>query len=282
MDKSTRFGRRTFLVGAAVATGGILSPAVLAADSAPSTGLTLQRLTWAGLKLEFGSVALFVDAINPDPQNGRTGPDLRTRAARSFALVTHHHLDHCDPAALAPLLGQNGYLVANEPVLAQFDHRSLNVQPTRIYEPVFLSRGGGEFVAWSVPASDGLGSPQFSWVIDVGGKRVIHCGDSAWHGGWWDIGRAYGPFDVAFLPINGFHQVGGRFREAPEAMSLTPEQAVHAARALGAHLAVPIHFGGPSDTAYREEPDALARFVREAAAQSVRIRTLEPGASLTL
>jgi L-ascorbate metabolism protein UlaG (beta-lactamase superfamily) len=281
--QNMRIGRRAFLGAAAAASGGVFSPGALARDAGPApAGLVLERLAWAGLRLEFGSVALFVDAINPDPQSGRPGPSLQTHAARSFALVTHHHPDHCDPAALAPLLGTTGYLVAQESVLAQFDHRSLNVQPTRTFEPVFLSRGAGEFVAWAVPASDGLGSPQFSWVIDAGGKRIIHCGDTAWHGGWWDIGRAYGPFDVAFLPINGFRQTGGRFREAPAAMSLTPEQAVHAAKILGANLAVPIHFGLVPDASYTEEPDALARFVREASAQSVRVRTLAPGESLSL
>jgi L-ascorbate metabolism protein UlaG (beta-lactamase superfamily) len=257
--------------------GGI--PAAKAETGA--SGLTAERLTWAGLKLEWGPVALFIDAVNPDPP-GRPGPALQTRAARSFALVTHHHPDHCDPAALASVLGRSGYLVAHEAVLDMFDHRSVNVQPARTFEPVFLSRGGGEFVAWCVPAADGLGSPQFSWVIDGGGKRVIHCGDTAWHSGWWDIGRAYGPFDAAFLPINGFRQTGGRFREAPEAMSLTPEQAAHAAKLLRAEVAVPIHFGAPPDPDYVEEPNALARFIRAAAAQSVRVRSLAPGESMAL
>jgi len=71
----------------------------------------------------------------------------------------------------------------------------------------------GPFSVIALPASDGLGSPQVSWLIEADGKRVIHCGDTLRHGAWWDVVPAV----------------------------MTAEQAVEAARALQARLLVPIH-----------------------------------------
>ena len=249
----------------------------LAAGAPATAGMKVQRLAWAGVRLQVGAVAVFVDAIAPNPQIGIAGPELANPGTRAFALVTHHHGDHCDPAGLKPVLGEHGYLVAHDETARLFDNRIVNVQAARMHEPVFLSRGAGEFVARCVPAIDGLGGPQVSWVIEGGGKRVIHCGDTGWHGGWWNAARAYGPFDAAFLPINGFRQTDGMFTHVEQPMSLTPEQASLAARILGARAIVPIHFGGPADPGYVEEPQALARLTAAAAGCGVAIKTMAVG-----
>ncbi len=245
------------------------------------TSINIQRLAWAGVKLELDDTALFIDATAPNAGAGAPGPALTSSAKRRFALVTHHHGDHCDPVALKPVLGEQGYLVTHDEVVRYIDNRIVNVQPVRFHEPVFFSRGSAVFVARCVPASDGLGSPQVSWIVEGGGKRIIHCGDTLWHGGWWDIARAYGPFDLAFLPINGFRQIEGRFTDSGQVMSMTPEQAASAAKVLGARLVVPIHYGAPKSPDYIEEPGALDRFVKATAAAAI-LRIMRPGDTFTL
>ena len=248
---------------------------------AQRVSVVAQRLAWAGIKLERPDVALFIDATAPDPPDA-PGPALATIAKRAFALVTHAHGDHCDPEALKPVLGPNGYIVAHEDVARFINPHGVVVQPVRYHEPVFLSRGGGEFVAWCVPASDGLGSPQVSWVADAGGIRVIHCGDTMWHGAFWDIARAYGPFAVAFLPINGMRQTVGRYADVTEPMSMTPEQAAAAARTLNADLAVPIHYGSRSNPSYVEVERPAERFAQEMNRLDRKARVLTPGETLQL
>ena len=160
--------------------------------------------------------------------------------------------------------------------------QGIQVQPVELHEPVFFSRSSAELVARAVPAADGLGHPQFAWVIDGGGKRIIHCGDTLWHGYWYEIARAYGPFDAAFLPINGFRQVGGRFIDSGVPMSLTPEQAVSGATILGVRLVVPIHYGNTADKNYFEVADPEANFLRAASARGVATKVLHPGEYLEL
>ena len=139
--------------------------------------------------------------------------------------------------------------------------------------------GRGRQRVFAVPASDGLGSPQVSWVINGGGRRVFHAGDTQVHGHFWNIGRAYGPFDLAFLPINGFRQTLGRATRVPAPMSLTPEQAVDVAQILGARRVVPIHYGNAGQ-GYAEVPDAIGVFVKTAKAARLAHTVLAPGATL--
>jgi L-ascorbate metabolism protein UlaG (beta-lactamase superfamily) len=210
------------------------------------------------------------------------GPPLQSNGTRAYALVTHHHGDHCDPKALAPLLGESGYLVCYEETGRYVDTRLVRTHFVRLYEPVLLSRDGGEFAAFAVPAVDGLAAPQVSWVLNCGGKRLIHCGDTLWHGYWWDIARAYGPFDVALLPINGFRNPQGRFTDEGMPMGMTPEAAAAAAHILRARVAIPMHYGITGDPSYLEEADPLARFIAAARAKQITVNALKPGEDLLL
>jgi L-ascorbate metabolism protein UlaG (beta-lactamase superfamily) len=253
-------------------------PWAMAADAPAPARLRIQRLSWAGVKLVCGSATLFIDA-SYDPSSASTpAPDvaLETDTKDRGALITHHHGDHFDAAALRGVLGDTGILVVPDTVAPFADTRGMRVQTARLFEPVFLPRGTAAFAAISVPAVDGLGHPQVSWVVDAGGKRIFHGGDTAWHGYWWDIARAYGPFDLAFLPINGFRQVTGRYTDTGVPMSLTPEQAAAAAELLRARLAVAIHFGGTSP-GYFEEPDAAKRFIDASRKRGVAAKLLTPG-----
>ncbi len=270
--------RRDFLglgAAAAIAAGAGLRPdAPQSADPAPA--LRIQRLSWAGIKLELGSRTLLIDPwISPEIWDGAwTAPvvpiEIATRSRN--VLVTHLHNDHFDPAAIRVALPEAGSVLCQAEIastVASRGHRTLALQ---LYEPLAL----GDFTVIPVPAVDGLGERQVSWVVLGGGRRVIHCGDTTWHGAFHRIGRAYGPFDAAFLPINGA-QVLAVTPRARIPMSLTPEQAVGAAVALGARLVVPIHYGLHDPKAYLEYPDAEATFLRDAREREVAARVIPPG-----
>jgi L-ascorbate metabolism protein UlaG (beta-lactamase superfamily) len=91
--------------------------------------------------------------------------------------------------------------------------------------------------------------------------------------------RAYGPFDAAFLPINGARQRDGRFIDQGIPAVLTPSQAVAAAHLLRAKLIVPIHFGNPDPPDYVEVPDPLGELRREASKVKMPIRVMAAGES---
>jgi L-ascorbate metabolism protein UlaG (beta-lactamase superfamily) len=91
---------------------------------------------------------------------------------------------------------------------------------------------------------------------------------------------AFGPFDAAFLPINGA-RFGWRKPVSDVHAVLTPEQAVAAAVVLGARLLVPIHHGVAASEDYQEVPDAEALLLAAARKRKVSVELARPGEWLT-
>ncbi|MEM9618331.1 MAG: MBL fold metallo-hydrolase [Pseudomonadota bacterium] len=248
-----------------------------AATAASDSSLMVQRLNWSGVRLRTGNIDLLIDASSSE----NTPAPLEPAASRTFALATHHHGDHLDIGLLQGELGDRGYLVIHHDVAALIDLRAVKVQTVDLYEPVFFSRGSGAFAAWCVPASDGFGDPQTSWIVDGGGRRIIHCGDTLWHGNWWKIARAYGPFDLAFVPINGARQIGGLITDVQRPMMMEPEEAAAAAAALGAKRAVPIHYGFSAPN-YLEQDNPEERFINAAKKHGVKTKVMRSGETMSL
>ena len=274
-------GRREFVAlgsSAAAAAGLGLQPAQ--SSEQPTSALKGQRLSWAGIKLELGDRTLLIDPwISPEIWEGAwTMPvvpiDVATRGRN--VLITHLHNDHFDPAAIRAALPDTGSVVCHRDIAASVAARGFRVLALELYEPAPL----GEFTAVPVPAVDGLGERQVSWVVIGGGRRIIHCGDTVWHGAFQRIGRAHGPFDAAFLPINGAQVLAVTPRAGIPAV-LTPEQAVGAAVALGARLVCPIHYGLHDPKAYLEFPRAESAFLRVARQRGVPVERALPGETLT-
>jgi len=254
--------------------------AITAQSGTPAVGqsgtLRVQRLAWAGVRLQLGESALFIDPlINrnvwEDALADRIIPVDVERGDR-FVLVTHRHPDHFDPLAVRKIVGESGVLVCDSDVAPFAAGQGFKVRPAALYEPLLL----GDFTATAVPAMDGYGDPQVSWVVSAAGKRILHCGDTLWHGYWWRIGRQFGPLDAAFLPINGARFEWRKpWSDIPAVM--TPEQAVAAAIVTGAKTIVPIHYGVTGADGYREIPACEQLLIEAARARDVRIQILRPG-----
>jgi len=239
--------------------------------------VTVERLTWAGVKLSTEKTTVLVDAVGTDLWDGKAPEGLVPVIAdtpRRYALISHTHNDHFDPATLKEVLGERGYVICAESIATHIASRGLKVIPAKMYTPV--SRGG--FIFTAVPAEDGLGSDQVSWVISHGDKKYLHAGDTLWHGQWDTIGQQYGPFDAAFLPINGAI-LGG---EPPSEISavMTPAQAVEAAIKLKAKTIVPIHYG-LNDPPYYVEVDQPIKTLNEIAQRrGIAVSNILPGEKL--
>jgi L-ascorbate metabolism protein UlaG (beta-lactamase superfamily) len=74
------------------------------------------------------------------------------------------------------------------------------------------------------------------YVIGFEGRRIYHCGDSAYFSGFREIGRRLAP-EIALLPIGAYEPPS--FRD----VHMGPEEAVQAFHELKAKIFVPMHFG---------------------------------------
>jgi L-ascorbate metabolism protein UlaG (beta-lactamase superfamily) len=257
--------------------------------------LVVTRLGWAGLQLEAGGQRLVIDlfenrhAFEPfmEVKGELPGPS----GPVDVALVTHLHADHADPAALSRAMteGAKLYRPASAPG-DDLDRYSTSAAETGIAEAgidavivePWQTFDEGPFTVTAVPATDGFGDPQVSWVVEAAGRRIFHGGDTMFHGAWFPIASRFKPFDAAFLPINGPKcNFPHRQPASPFPVALDPTQAAAAAAMLGAELAVPIHYEGidvPGIYEPVEEP--AAAFEAEAAERGTAVRLLGVGQSL--
>ncbi len=119
--------------------------------------------------------------------------------------------------------------------------------------------------SWIEEAGIGCnGGGSAGFVIELDGVRIYHAGDTALFSDMRLIGELYHP-DVALLPI------GGRF-------TMGPEEAMIAARYVGAPLVIPIHY----NTWPVIEQDALQFRTALERTTDIRVQVLSPGSSLEI
>jgi L-ascorbate metabolism protein UlaG (beta-lactamase superfamily) len=169
----------------------------------------------------------------------KPGFDLFHLPEIDFVLVTHAHFDHLDrrtlrkiaadqpivvPIGVGNLVQDLGFNIVHE--LAHYQRVELgplcvSLTPCHHWGARMLHdshRGFGGF------------------VIEVEGRSIFHCGDSAYFEGFAEIGKRF-KIEVALLPIGAYDPPSGR------EVHMNPEQAVRAFRELRAKTLVPMHYG---------------------------------------
>jgi L-ascorbate metabolism protein UlaG (beta-lactamase superfamily) len=260
--------------------------------------MRVRRLGWAGIEIEAAGERAVIDAVTAMPRPVDPVGPLRTAFAPpaggvSLAMVTHMHENHAEAVTLAAALAPHAVLLRPTPAQggpgeildAAVAEAALTEQavPTRTVEP-WQTVDAGPFRATAVPAANGLGAPQVSWVVTADGRRILHCGDTLFHGHWWQIARRLGPFDAVFLPVNGAVCDFPHPHPAnPYPIALDPRQAAAAAYLSGARIAVPMHYDS-FHTAGAHEPadDSLEAFTAACDKLGVTSHVLEPDSALVL
>jgi L-ascorbate metabolism protein UlaG (beta-lactamase superfamily) len=244
----------------------------------------IQRLAWAGIKISTDDFSIVIDPLFNTVEASRFMGNPRTEAvplkeqSAQLALVTHLHPDHYDPPTLRSCLTPRGRVLCAREIAPRLNTDHLPHREMEVYKSLTVN----DVTITAVPAMDGLGDDQVSWVIEMQGKRFIHCGDTLWHGFWWRIAKRFGPFDVAFLPINGAQVQFPGLTPSGIPSALTPEQAVAAAHLLQAQAVVPIHYGMfHHPPIYAELPHVEETFRELAKAKQIIPLVIQPGNAFT-
>ncbi len=225
--------------------------------------MRIRWLGWAGVEIEADGERVVIDPLRDAAATfawlGKQGPPVPlpevvpAQPGASAGLVTHLHRDHADAAALAAALGAGATVY--EPVdyggegrerlaIVQADHELTAAGLARQKAAAWTTTTTGVFTLTALPAVDGTGDPQVSWLLEADGKRVLHLGDTMWHGWWWRIRERYGPPDVVLAPVNGARlSLPHRQPPSPLPGAMEPEQAALAVELLQAKQLVPIHYG---------------------------------------
>jgi L-ascorbate metabolism protein UlaG (beta-lactamase superfamily) len=267
--------------------------------------MKVRWLGWAGIEIEADGAAVVIDPLEDpaatfaalgDGADEVQPPTLVAPTARGTAvggMVTHLHRDHADAGALIAALAPGAAVYepawpgggdAENLALAQANTELGRSGLERRQLDPWERVEAGPFAITALPAVDGLGDPQISWLVEAKGRRVLHLGDTIFHGYWWRMARRHGPFDLVFAPVNG-PVLDFPHLQPPSALAaaMEPEHAALAGDLLGARTVVPMHYGGYGiDPWYRPIDDAAGRFRAAAAGRSYAARVLNPGDSLEL
>ncbi len=240
--------------------------------------MQVRRLAWSGVEVTLGEARLLIDPLEHvaafEPVLGKPKspvPPVDTPPG-THALITHIHPDHFDVDLLARLAPE-GTVGCHWPLAVAMADAGV----VAVGQEVGTNRQIGPFTVTPVPSLDWRGDDQVAWVVEGAGRRIIHCGDTMWHGSWWKIAREYGPFAAAFVPING---VIARFEgyEADVPVTMTPEQAIEACVVLGAEVACAMHHGVfDHPPVYVEQPDAVRRFQDAGGKRGIATAVLDAG-----
>jgi L-ascorbate metabolism protein UlaG (beta-lactamase superfamily) len=268
--------------------------------------MKVRWLGWAGVEIEADGATLVIDPLADVAATFAAVGEERLRRAELPAvvpadaegtavagLVTHLHRDHTDAGALARALardaavhepawpgGEDAENLALAQANAELERADLTRRAVRVWEQADV----GPFRITALPAVDGLGDPQVSWLVEAEGQRILHLGDTIFHGFWWRMGRRHGPFDLVMAPINGAVVDFPHLQPpSPLAAAMEPEQAAIAGDLLRARTLIPIHYDGYAvEPWYRPVAEPGPRFERASAGRAYETPVLEPGGSFEL
>lgn len=214
------------------------------------------RVTWLGhasFLLQGAGRSLLVDPMFSEFCAPLPFPSLKRKAPApcrvedlpqvDAILLTHGHYDHLDLATLrkigvhTPLwiaeghsrwLRGKGFTQVRE--LAWHDSAEIvpGVKITATPAQHFTAR-----TPWDRNHGHWCG-----WLIEGGGSKLWHAGDSGYCPAFLEIGSRYGPLDFGMIPIGAYQP-----RKIMRAMHMNPEEAVRAFMETRCRQAVAMHWG---------------------------------------
>ncbi len=156
-----------------------------------------------------------------------------------LVMVTHAHFDHLDRRTLRSI-------AEGQPIVVPFEVGNLvhdlgfrSVHELHYWE--IFEYGTARITLtpchhWGARVLHDSHRGFGGYIIEIGGRTIYHCGDTAYFDGFKEIGRRFN-IDLALLPIGAYDPPSGR------EVHMNPEEAVEAFLDLGARQMVPMHYG---------------------------------------
>ncbi|HEX3317904.1 MAG TPA: MBL fold metallo-hydrolase [Solirubrobacteraceae bacterium] len=196
--------------------------------------------------LEYGGLTWLTDpALSPPGEYAgglvkTTGPAFEPDPVDVVLLSHDHHSDNLDPAGRDYLVGA-GEVLTTQKGAERLGDEAVGLQPWETFAV-------GDVTVTAVPAlhgppgSEDVTGPVIGFVLAAGGAETVYIsGDNASLDVVREVAERAGPIGIAVL-FAGAVQIPSRFGGAY--LTLSSDRAAEAARILGVHAAVPLHFEG--------------------------------------
>ena len=230
----------------------VAHPSPSSLRTAPATGL---RVTWFGhsaMLVEIDGVRVLTDPVwseRPSPVSW-AGParwfppliPLDSLPQVDAVLISHDHYDHLDRGTIEAMRPWTTRFIVPLGVGAHLE--AWGIPSSRITELDWWQQvaiGAVTIVATPARHASGRISPQAGQTLWAGyallgpQRRAFYSGDTGLHDTLAEVGRRFGPFDVAMVE-------SGQYDAAWPDWHLGPEQAVEASRLVQARAMIPVHW----------------------------------------
>jgi L-ascorbate metabolism protein UlaG (beta-lactamase superfamily) len=222
--------------------------------------LELRYIGHSAVYLSDGSTRIVIDPFITGNPKATVGVEA---VEADLILVTHAHADHWGDALA--LSRKGGLLISTAEIAAYAEQRGARVQSMNIGGRYSFKGGWLKWTpAWhSSSFSDGTyGGMPMGVVLELGGKRIYHAGDTALFSDMRLIGEM--ELDLALLPIGDNWTMG-------------PDDALKALELLRPKRVMPIHYN-----TFPPIAQDGAAFASKAALMGIEGMALEPGESRIL
>ncbi len=246
------------------------------------------RATWVGhasFLVQFGDHAVMFDPNwakfhGPVKRQRVPGLSLGDLPELDLVLVSHAHFDHLHKKSLRALEAHEGVVVPRRSRRLVKGLGFTEVVEMSVWEE--RAFGGMRVVHtpshhWGARYLPDIRREYGGFIVESGGRKVFHCGDSAYFGGFREIGEREEGIDLAMLPI------GASDAPSRRDVHMNPDEAVQAFIDLGAKMMVAMHYGTfPLGIEEPGEPER--RLLAEAKKRGLEDRVLvtEPGEAIEM
>jgi len=198
-----------------------------------------------------------------------------------YVLITHDHYDHLDYQTIRQLKSKTGHWLTSLGVGEHLEYWGIpadKITELDWWEQTSLRHGCSLTATPSRHFSGrGLKRAQSLWssfVLQTPQHKFYLGGDSGWDTHFAEIGKRFGPFDLAILECGQYHPYWKHIH-------MMPEEVVAAAEQLGARCLLPVHWGKFA-LALHPWKEPITRLLSAASGKQIRVLTPMIGQTLVL
>lgn len=240
-----------------------------------TASIPIENLGQSGCRLAFHGTTVYMDPYLSNSVQICDSPDLaRLRpipclpgeiADADWVLITHEHIDHCDPHTLPELAAASpqARFMGPPPVLGHL--RAWGIEECRLVpaEETWLPLGGHLSVRALPAAHPAIARNErgqlacVGYLLEYRGQRIYLAGDTSVTEELLDALKAHGPIHTAFLPVNEHNFFRGRRGIIG---NMTIREAFLLAGEVGIRQVIPVHWDMFAvNSAQPEEIEAVYR-----------------------
>jgi L-ascorbate metabolism protein UlaG (beta-lactamase superfamily) len=245
--------------------------------------VTITRITHSCHLIQIGDLTVLTDPWFSERPAYHPGEPVAMSVSAlprlDAILITHHHYDHCDLAALAGYRDKDVPMFVAEPVARRAAAKGFS--RVRALQP-WEAAAAGDLTVTAIPGQHAV--YEITFVISGGGSSIYFAGDTMLIPELRTLPDRFPRLDAALLPVNGL-QIRPQFNKQ---IVMNAEDAAELTAVLGARVTVPHHYaftsGKLGDRLLTRSDRDPARFVAAARrlAPEAAVRVIQPGEPLKL